>query len=498
MSFIKNIFNIFSKPDLEKPPIGLTTTDNGAMSLQSSGNDLLNLFVATVRGLDDERLGDLMEKSTKESMFYTLKIVAYVRDIRGGKGERDLGRKMMDWLLEHDERQLYANMKAYISEYGRWDDGVYLRKSIARKHYIELLANQLRDDIVNMVNMKSVSLAAKWVPSESSVLNKKTGIFFSLAKNMGLSPAVLRKTYIAPLRKYIDVLERKMCAKEWNTVDYEKVPSVAMLKHGRPERAFQRNDPERFKEYKKKLVSGKAKINARVLFPHDVVSQYLMADESDPIMESQWKEMVDKMRGIGSLDNVLVLSDVSSSVEGTPMLISYTMGLLISSLNKSELFRNKILTFESIPQLVNVDGETLFDRIAKIKNAPWGGSTNICSAFELILEKVKGTDATMPDKIIIVSDMQFNKADSEYTTNYESIRMKFEEAGYKIPHIVFWNVNGSSKDFQVASDTPNVSMISGFSTDILKCVLEARNPTPYDTMMAALNDTRYDLIRCVV
>lgn len=498
MSFIKNIFNIFSKPDLEKPSIGLTTTENGAVSLQSSGNDLLNLFVATVRGLDDERLGDLMEKSAKESMFYTLKIVAYVRDIRGGKGERDLGRKMMDWLLEHDERQLYANMKAYISEYGRWDDGVYLQKSVARKHYIELLASQLQDDIVNMVNMKSVSLAAKWVPSESSVLNKKTGIFFSLAKNMGLSPAVLRKTYIAPLRKYIDVLERKMCGKEWNTVDYEKVPSVAMLKHGRPERAFQRNDPERFKEYKKKLVSGKAKINSRVLFPHDVVAQYLTADELDPIMESQWKEMVNKMRELGSLDNVLVLSDVSSSMEGTPMLISYTMGLLISSLNKSELFRNKILTFESIPQLINVDGETLFDRLAKIKNAPWGGSTNICSAFELILKKVNGTDATMPDKIIIVSDMQFNKADSEYTTNYESINMKFEEAGYKIPHIVFWNVDGNSKDFQVESDAPNVSMISGFSTDILKCVLEARNPTPYDTMMAALNDTRYDLIRCVV
>jgi len=405
MSFIKNIFNIFSKPDLEKPSIGLTTTDNGAVSLQSSGNDLLNLFVATVRGLDDERLGDLMDKSVNESLFYTLKIVAYVRDIRGGKGERDLGRKMMEWLLENDERQLYANMKAYISEYGRWDDGVYLRKSIARKHYIELLANQLRDDIVNMVNMKSVSLAAKWVPSESSVINKKTGILFSLAKNMGLSPAVLRKTYISPLRKYIDVLERKMCAKEWNKVDYEKVPSVAMLKHGRPERAFQRNDPDRFKEYKKKLVSGKAKINAQILFPHDVVSQYLMADESNPIMESQWKEMVEKMRELGSLDNVLVLSDVSSSMEGTPMLISYTMGLLISSLNKSELFRNQILTFESIPQFVNVEGETLFDRLAKIKAAPWGGSTNICAAFELILEKVKGTNATMPDKIIIVSDM---------------------------------------------------------------------------------------------
>jgi hypothetical protein len=491
MSFIKNIFKIFSKPD----SIETVKTDNGAVSLQSSGNDLLNLFVATVRGIEADRLDELMKKASEENMLYTLKIVAYVRDIRGGKGERDIGRQMMDWLLKNDDRQLITNMKAYIAEYGRWDDGVYLRKSIARKHYIELIANQLREDIVNMVDMKPVSLAAKWVPSESSALNKETGIFFSLAKNMGIKPAILRKTFISPLRAYIDVLERKMCAREWDKVDYEKVPSAAMLKHGKPDHAFYRNDQERFEKYKKRLTAGTAKINARTLFPHEILQQYLTAYGADAIVESQWKEMLLKMSEMGCLDNVLVLSDVSGSMEGMPMLISYTMGILISSLNKSEVFRNQILTFETSPQLVDVGGETLFDQLQKIKDAPWGGSTNICAAFDLILEKTKDE---MPEKIIIISDMQFNEADDSYTTNYESISKKFVEAGYKIPHIVFWNVDGNSRDFQVANDAPNVSMISGFSVDILKCVLEGNNPTPLDTMMAALNDPRYDLIRCVV
>lgn len=501
MSFIKNIFNIFSKQNHEavlKTQFELTTTDNGAISLQSSGDDLLNLFVATVRGIDDNRLKMLMDKSAKESMLYTLKIIAYVRDIRGGKGERDIGRQMMNWLLENDEKQLYANMKAFVSEYGRWDDGVYLRKSVARKHYVELLANQLKDDITNMVNMNPVSLAAKWVPSESSALNKKTGIFFSLAKNMGIKPATLRKSYIAPLRTYIDVLERKMCSKQWDTIEYEKVPSRAMFIHGKPEHAFMRNDRERFETYKNNLSLGKAKINAKTLFPHELVSAYLSLNESDQIIESQWKEMIEKMRTIGVLDNVLVLSDVSSSMRGMPMLISYTMGLLISSLNKSDLFRNKVLTFESNPQLVYVGGDTLYEQLSKIKRAPWGGSTNICAAFELILDMIKDAETIMPEKIIIVSDMQFNEADENYNTNYECISNKFSEAGYKLPHIVFWNVNGCSKDFQVESNAPNVSMISGFSVDILKCVLEAKIPTPYDTMMAALNDPRYDLIRCVV
>ena len=498
MSFIKNFLNIFAKTNSENQTVSLTTTDNGAVTLQSSGDDLLNLFVATARGIDEDRLGELMEKASDESMLYTLKIIAYVRDIRGGKGERLLGRQMMDWLLEHDERQLYANMKAYIAEYGRWDDGVYLRKSVARKHYVDLLANQLRDDLVNMVEMKSVSLAAKWVPSETSALNKKTGIFFSLAKNMGVKPAMLRKTIISPLRKYIDVLERKMCAKEWDKVDYDKVPSVAMLKHGKPDHAFQRNDPVRFEEYKNRLVAGTAKINANAVFPHEILKQYLETNCADTIVESQWNEMVHKLSEIGCLDNVLVLSDVSGSMEGMPMLISYTMGLLISSLNKSELFKNQVLTFESEPQLVDVGGDSLFERLSKIRDAPWGGSTNICAAFSMLLETVKAVNAEMPDKIIIVSDMQFNEADEAYTTNYENICEKFEDAGYEVPHIVFWNVNGCSQDFQVKSDAPNVSMISGFSIDILKCVLEGKNPTPLDTMMAALNNPRYDVIRCVV
>lgn len=498
MSFIKNIFNLFTNPTPEVLPIEKTTTDNGAVSLQSSGNDLLNLFVASVRGIDDIRLNELMENASDESMLYTLKIIAYVRDIRGGKGERDIGRNMLNWLLEHDERQLYANMKAYIADYGRWDDGVYLHKSVARKHYVDLLANQLREDMVNMVEMKPTSLAAKWVPSETSALNKKTGIFFSLAKNMGIKPAVLRKTIISPLRRYIDVLERKMCAKEWDKIDYEKVPSVAMLKHGKPDRAFQRNDPARFEEYKGRLDAGTAKINAGVLFPHDVLRQYLDASCPDTIVESQWNEMLLKMSGMGCLDNTLVLSDVSDSMEGTPMLISYTMGLLISPLIRSNIFKNHILTFETTPQLVNVGGDTLFEQLAKIRNAPWGGSTNICAAFDLILEKVKTYDIAMPDKIIIVSDMQFNEADKSYATNYESICEKFLYAGYNVPHIVFWNVDGKTHDFQVASNAPNVSMISGFSVDILKCVLEGKNPTPFDTMMAALNHPRYDAIRCVI
>ena len=148
--------------------------------------------------------------------------------------------------------------------------------------------------------------------------------------------------------------------------------------------------------------------------------------------------------------------------------------------------------------LGSLGGDSLFERLSKIQDAPWGGSTNICAAFQMLLEKVKAADATMPEKIIIVSDMQFNEADAEYTTNYKNICEKFENAGYAIPHIVFWNVNGCSQDFQVACDAPNVSMISGFSVDILKCVLEGTNPTPVDTMMAALNNQRYDAIKCVM
>ena len=181
------------------------------------------------------------------------------------------------------------------------------------------------------------------------------------------------------------------------------------------------------------------------------------------------------------------------------MLISYTMGILISTSCKNKEFKNLVLTFESEPKFVEIKGTTLLEQVQSISKAPWGGTTNLIKAFDVLLLKAKRDKLSpdkMPKKLLVISDMQFNQAQHEgiYNTNYEVIRQKYSESNYNIPHIIFWNVNGYKMDFQASSNTKGVSMISGFSVETLKAVLKGDEITPYTTMLNAILDERYECI----
>ncbi len=464
--------------------IPLTTTANGATTLSSSGDALVNLFYGAVRGVNQIALYRLADKAAQESLLYTLKIIAYVRDIRGGKGEREIGRMLYEWLTYKYDAQLAKNMWLYIDRYGRYDDMVYLSpKTAAFKEYVRLLGEQLKKDLEHMEQGQPVSLVAKWIPSESSVVNKDTDFTYRLARSMKIGMPEMRKKYLTPLRRYIGILEQKMCSGDWPSVDYNVLPSQALNRHTK---AFKRNDLDKYEAYLDSLKSGEGKVNVGALHPHEVVKKYL--DQHlplDTLVEKQWEEIIEK----APRSNMLVLSDVSSSMNGLPMLVSITMGILIASCSTNPDFKNKVLTFESQPQFVELTGESLHDNVEILKQAPWGGSTNICAAFDAVLSE---TPSVMVDKLIIVSDMQFNKADSVYNeTTFEVMKNKFAEKGFTLPHIVFWNVNGSYGDYQTTANMSGVSMVSGFSLDILKSVIEGDDISPFATMMRVLNKERY-------
>ncbi len=477
-----------AKPESSIAVVESTTTANGAASLSSTGDALVNLFYKAIRGIDDNKLFELADEASKESMLYTLKIIAYVRDIRGGKGERELGRALYQWLQQDPsrEKQLIENMWLFLDKYGRYDDMVHLPpKSAAYKEYIRLIGNQLKADI-QKGEFESVSLVAKWIPSESSALNKKTNFTYRLARSMKIGMPELRKKYLTPLRTKIELLEQKMCSKDWPSVDYKALPSQALNRHTE---AFKRNDSKKYMEYLDSLKNKTAKVNVGALHPHEVVKKYMTNSHNiDELAEAQWQEI---LKGLPASDAV-VLSDVSSSMlsgNGLPMLVSITLGILLSSICTNPDFKHKVLTFESQPQFVQLSGESLAKDVKTLRHAPWGGSTNICAAFDAIL-------AYKPvSRLIIVSDMQFNQADSVYNiTTYEAMKAKFEAANKKLPHVVFWNVNGEYDDFQALSNVPGVSMVSGFSVDILDAILHGKEITPYETMMRVLNRERYSNI----
>ncbi|KAJ3405637.1 hypothetical protein CcCBS67573_g05760 [Chytriomyces confervae] len=489
-----------SAPSL--PPTDSCTTSNGAPSHSATGSARVDLFFATSRGIETDRLLNLLFASWTEDPLDTLKLVAYCRDIRGGKGERQITRDMMKWLASHASRELEHNLVHYIAEYGRFDDVLALMGTPLENAGLLFWAQQLKNDLATLSldsPTASISLAAKWIPSENKSADKKLSISRKLCKKLNLkNQAQLRKVYLSPLRARLNILERKMCAKEWDSIEFGKVPSVAMKIHGRKGKAFERNDADRFEEYKSSLAKGTAKVNAKDLFPHQIVEQYLRdSSEVDELLEAQWRVMLENGAKLGDLSSTLVMSDVSGSMSGVPMNISIALGILVSQLTSAE-WKGLVLTFETSPMFHEVKGATLRDQVQSLAGAKWGGSTNFCAAFNLILNtalKAKICADAMPKRLIVVSDMQFDCAnDTSNQTSYASVRAKYAAAGYEVPHLVFWNVNGSTSDFPATSAMPNVSLISGYSPEILKAVLKGSQITPFDTMMNAINDPRYDLI----
>lgn len=164
---------------------------------KNHGSGLLSLFYGAQRG--KQHLDTLAAHAADESVLYTIKMIAYFRCI-----DSDIGCKLLYWLQSFDEQQLIQNIPIFVSKYGRFDDLVDLPKtSKAMQAYLQFLGKQLIQDRENMLLGQPVSMAAKWIPSETSAVNKRTAFTFRLAKAMNVSLSTIRKLYISPLRTYI-------------------------------------------------------------------------------------------------------------------------------------------------------------------------------------------------------------------------------------------------------------------------------------------------------
>jgi len=428
----------------------------------SSYDRVLDLFYNVNRGTGDLELRNALRNSAQESLMCTLKIIAHIRSVRG---ERDLGRRLLGWLQKYDEQQLIENMPLFLNKYGRYDDLVYLpRKSKAMHAYLKHLSEQLVADLANMTVGKPVSFAAKWVPSETSAVNKETAITFRLARTMKVSMSDLRKKYLTPLRTYIGVLEQKMCAGDWSSIDYASLSAEAFKRHIR---AFEENDGERFAEYMKSRVPK----NLTTL-PHEIVAPYLNGQPLDESIEIQWRETGYK------LNKTVVL--------GNKTLMANTLGLLA----------DHIITMESVPRLVEITGETVFEKVQKILNEGENedeGVNDICTALKLIFDNMGA------EKLIIVSDKPLSKVDSLYNhATKETVEKMFLDAGLKMPQIVFWNTRNDSvhcDDSVQFGETFGITTVSGFSQDVLQCILQNELPTPLNVMMNALSNEKFDYIK---
>jgi hypothetical protein len=456
-------------------------TEKGMVTNSTSLNNCVDLFfmVGASRHWNKSEKQKLFIKAFVEDPLVATKILFWSRDISGGAGERHFFRDIIE-LLNTSYKYILELNAHLIPYYGRWDDLFFVDKSIS----LPLIKKGLDENN---------NLLAKWLPRKKQYNNLSKYV----RDYMGLSPKDYRKL----ISKLSDTVEQKMCKKEFNKIDYSKVLSVAMSKYIK---SFYRNDEKRFKEYISDVVSGDTTINASSIHPNVIYRKVinnlnrLNETEINAIVE-QWNSLPNYM--VDSEHRVLPLIDVSPSMGwygGLPMEVAVSLGVYISERNTG-LFENAFITFSSKPTVEYLRGN-LVERILQLNNSKWGRTTNIEAVFDLILKKSVENNLhqdEMPTMLLIISDMQFDKATDYDMTVMEMIESKYKEYGYKLPKIIYWNVRGESNNVPLSSEYKGVGLVSGFSPSILKSVLSGRLDemmTPYKLMMKTIGSDRYSKI----
>jgi hypothetical protein len=471
------------------------TTWNGDPSYSSSGDPRLDLFFkGFVRGCNEDNLNNMLKVSWCKYPEDTVKLIIHSRDCRSGKGEKKVSYKGMLWLRKYKPLTYIMNLATFL-EHGYFKDLLQLAGFAndfnlnplgITENYIELevLAEYLREDIKKMKEQGEnarISLAAKWAPSEGKHFDIKYGFAEDMASLLFSHKDKPKKIYrmlLTKLRKQLNIVESLTTDGRWYEIDYAKVPAKA---HRLLRKAFLKNCPEPYKEYLNNLKSGTEKINFKGTHPHELVSTYFgktsrsfyWTREIDETIEGQWKALVNDVKEKGFLDNTIAVSDVSGSMleqlDGLPMSVSIALGILIAQCC-SGTFHNKIISFNKTPKVHKLKGDTLKDMVEITKNIDFGLNTDIDRVFELLLNTAKLTDCKdMVKNIVIISDMQFDEAIGKHKlSTFNRNKKMFEEAGYTLPKIIFWNVNGSIESIPVKSHDSGSILISGFSAELLK------------------------------
>ncbi len=470
---------------------GLTntaSTENGAVSNKSTLNAVLDYFyhAPAKRGMDTN---NLFADAYAENPVDAILTAFYVRDVRGGAGEREVFRTALNYLASKNADQ-FVRVLPHIPTYGRWDDVlVFAGHPVVGSAIIDLVAAQLELD----VDAKNPSLLAKWMPSENaSSATTRTRARHMCAK-LGMTLRAYRRM-LSDLRKRINVVERLMSAGKFDQIDYSKIPSRAGMLY---RKAFHKRDGERYREYLAKLEKGETKINAATLFPYDITHSYKVNNFSaDVTLAEQLKTLPDYINGRSILPVCDVSASMFSAIAGTRVEavdIAVALTLYTATRNKSA-FQNMWINFNTSATAYQINPrEALHTQLKKIYgNGDWGGYTNLQSVFDLILSTAVRNQVAaedMPEVVCVVSDMEFNSSGN--VTNLEAIRRKYKNTGYTMPKLVFWNVQSRNKQTPALDFDQDVVLVGGASPAIFKSVLNGTSVTPLDLMYEVIHGARY-------
>jgi len=520
----------------------LTYTENLALTYRSTLDPLLDFYyhaaAKRVTRPSDPNAADvlaLFRKAYQANPVLAAVALFHLRDVRGGKGERTAARLCFDWLRDNHP-DAFAKLIPLLPEYGRWDDVlVYHDHPVVRN----LVISQLRDDLTG----DKPSLLAKWMPSNQASNRDRRqlakawrAVIFTTSDGKPIRNLLDKITdkrhsqeydaafitdrdrqrdastdkrhsqqyrlLLSNLRARLKIVERQMSAQQWGEINYPAVPSQAMLKY---RSAFKRHDPERYEQYLQRAQAGEAKMNTATLAPYQIVHAMMKAKPEageDAAIEALWKNLPDYTQGkVG-----LVVADVSGSMysdklpgsSARPVDASIALAIYYAQRNQGP-WGGLVVTFSQVPQFINITPEMSLRQAvdAIVKNPHNGLNTDFQAIFRLLLNKaneLKVPPEQMPSAIWVISDMEFDEA-GENTTNLDAVRAQYQQSGYPMPALIFWNVASRHMQTPALAEDQGVVLISGFSARAFQAALENKTITPYEAMMSVLLSERYQPVR---
>ncbi|MCL1988554.1 MAG: DUF2828 domain-containing protein [Firmicutes bacterium] len=509
-----------------------TETENSALTYVSSGSCCLDLFavIGALRNRPEHEILTLFDRAWAENAETTLKMLFYARDIRGGLGERRTFRLLIKQLAKNNPASLVKNLWA-IPEFGRFDDflplistqnknpnsvstevlayiKIQFEKDMAILQAEETAKNTENtgfDDHNTTSQTSKISLLGKWLPSINTSSAETSKLGKIVAKSLNLSAAEYRKA-LTKLRAKIAIIENFLREKNYS-FDYSKQPSKAMFQY---RAAFLRNDESRYKAFLESVEKGETKLNTGTLYPYEIIRKILndynfnwtfdnfdavktlTADERKTL-DITWRNLPNFTNG----ENSLVVVDGSGSMYDNgnprPADVALSLGIYFAERNTG-VFKDCFITFSQNPRIVEIKGADIFEKAKFAASYNEVANTNIQKVFELILNTAKKNNtpqSELPTTIYIVSDMEFDRcADDSAITNFEYAKKLFKKNGYKLPKLVFWNVQSRNNQQPVKMHETGTMLISGASPRIFE-MLENGNFSPFSFMSEVLSNEKY-------
>lgn len=505
-----------------KNATNLTRTENGAVTRKSTNSALLDMFAmgGAYRKRSDEDVILMVRKAFTEDPVYALKCLFYLRDVRGGQGERRFFRvAMKDLATNANTVQAARRNLRNIPEFGRWDDLYIFVGTPLEKDAFAFIREQLTLD----VQCKTPSLLAKWLKSENTSSAESRALAGKTRRALGMTHREYRKT-LSILRARINVLERLMSAGKWDEIEFDKIPSKAGMIY---KNAFARHDLERAKSEKPiqtyaEFAKDETKtVNAKTLYPYECVAEALklfrtgsywsmrdlppMDDTNRLMVNKYWDNLADYFQG-ATLNGIAVVDTSGSMVSNdaaAPINVAISLGLYCAEKAKGP-FAGHYVSFASRPQLIETAGVDFCDKVRRIYKTNLVDNTNIEATFDLLLNTAlqnRCKQEDLPQNVIVISDMEFDSARGYYSysrgrgddtaTLMEKIKTKWEAHGYKMPNLIFWNVQARQDNIPMKVQD-GVSFVSGFSPSIFQQIMSGK--TAFDLMYEVLDSERYAAI----